>query len=151
MAHLALYLLGPFQTTLDGGPVQGLNSAHLRALLAYLAVERGREHPREALASLLWPERPDREAASALRHALGNLRFALRDPQTPSPILLVTRTSVQFNVASDHWLDVAEFEQLADVGRGLPAPTDLSGLTRAAELYRAPFLDGLPSRVPRHS
>ena len=107
MAHLALALLGPFEATLDGQtPIQGLNSDRLRALLAYLAVERGREHPREELASLLWPERPDREAVSALRHALSNLRGALGDrrspvdrrspgdPGTPSPVLLVTRARI---------------------------------------------------------
>ncbi len=104
MAHLMLALLGPFRAALDGEPIRGLGSDTLRALLAYLAVERGREHPREALASLLWPERPDREAASALRHALANLRFALGDPGAPMPVLLATRTHVQFNPACDHWL-----------------------------------------------
>jgi DNA-binding SARP family transcriptional activator len=79
MAHLALYLLGPFRATLDREPVRGLQSARLRGLLAYLAVERGRELRREALASLLWPERPDREALTALRCALANLRSALDD------------------------------------------------------------------------
>jgi DNA-binding SARP family transcriptional activator/tetratricopeptide (TPR) repeat protein len=159
VAHLALALLGPFQATLGGlGPVQGLNSDYLRALLAYLAVERGRGHPREALASLLWPERTEREAVSALRHALANLRGALGDRRSPgdhqasSPILLVSRSSVQLNPAGDYWLDVAEFERLAGqdltgsgrgdpgVGRGNPAPTDL---TAAVELYRGPFLHGL--------
>ena len=85
MAHLALALLGPFQATLDGQPAEGLNSDRLRALLAYLAVERGREHPREQVASLLWPERPDREALSALRYALSNLHGALGDRRAPSP------------------------------------------------------------------
>lgn len=149
MAHLTVSLLGTFQATLGDEPVQGLNSDYLRALLAYLAVERGREHPREALASLLWPERPDQEAVSALRHALANLRGALGDRrspgdhQAPPPVLLVSRRSVQFNPAGDCWLDVAEFERLAGVGRGGPAPTDLSGLTTAVELYRGPFLHGL--------
>ncbi len=53
MAHLTLSLLGSFEATLDGRPVEGLSSAHLRALLAYLAVEKEREHPREQVASLL--------------------------------------------------------------------------------------------------
>jgi DNA-binding SARP family transcriptional activator len=134
---------------LDGEPAEGLNSDHLRALLAYLAVEGGREHAREALASLLWPERLDREALSALRYTLSKLRGALGDRrspgdrQMPAPFLLVTRTSVQFNPASDHWLDVAEFPDLTGVGRGDHAPTDLSNLTRAAKLYRGPFLHGL--------
>jgi len=105
MAHLALALLGPFQATLDGLRVQGLSSPRLRALLAYLAVERAHEHPRELVASLLWPERPDREALTLLRSACptstgpGDRGFAL-------PFVLMTRSSVQFNVASDHGLNV---------------------------------------------
>ena len=79
MAHLALALLGPFQAMLDGQPAEGMGSAWRRALLAYLAVERGREHPREELAALLWPERPDQEALSALRYVLSNLRSTLGD------------------------------------------------------------------------
>jgi len=141
VAHLALALLGPFQATLDGRPVEGLSSDRLRALLAYLAVERGREHAREQVASLLWPERPDREARSALRYALSKLHAALGDRGAPSPFLLVSRTSLQFNPASDHWLDVAELESLA--GLDLGGFQDLSGLSRAARLYRGPFLHGL--------
>jgi DNA-binding SARP family transcriptional activator len=151
MAHLALYLLGPFRATLDREPVRGLQSARLRGLLAYLAVERGRELRREALASLLWPERPDREALTALRCALANLRSALDDRRAAVPLLLAGRGSVQLNPAGDSWLDVAEFERLAGVGAGDPAPADLSperqryfaGLTTAAQLYRGPFLHGL--------
>jgi DNA-binding SARP family transcriptional activator len=155
VTHLALALLGPFQATLDGRPVEGLNSDRLRALLAYLAVERGRQHPREALAALLWPERTDREALSALRNALSKLRGALGDRRSPGdrgmvqghhdPFLLVTRTHLQFNQASDHWLDVAEFERLMqDAGSTKQDPEScLLRLESCVELYRGPFLHGL--------
>ena len=154
MAHLALALLGSFQAAVDDQPVEGLNSSHLRALLAYLAVESRREHAREQVAALLWPERPDREALDALRFALSNLRGALGDRMSPGdrrtpddhdategrpspfPFLLVTRTHVQFNPASDHWLDLAEFQDLKN-------RSNLPGLERAARLYRGPFLEGL--------
>ena len=151
MAHLALALLGPFQATLNGQPAQGLVSDWRRALLAYLAVERGREHPREQLASLLWPERSDQEALSALRYALSNLRSALGDRRSAgdrrspgdrrptSPVLLLTRSSVQFNPDSDHWLDVAEFQELS-------RRSNVADLERAASLYRGPFLHGLSLR-----
>jgi len=124
MAHLELRLLGSFQATLGDQPVEGLNSNHLRALLAFLAVESSREHPREQVAALLWPERSDQAALSALRFALSNLREALGDrrstgdrrtvgePPSRLPYLLLTRTQVQFNPASDHWLDLAVFEHL---------------------------------------
>lgn len=136
LAHLALALLGPFQATLDGRSAEGLGSDRLRALLAYLAVDSEWEHPREEIAALLWPERPDRDALSALRYALSNLHAALGDRGAPSPFLLVTRTTVQFNSASDLGLDVAEFQNLK--GR-----SDVAALERAVSLYRGPFLQGL--------
>ena len=142
MAHLSLALLGDFQATLDGRPPGGLNSDRLRGLLAYLAVESKWEHPREKIASLLWPERSDREALSSLRYALSNLHLALGDRRSPgdrptqSPFLLITRTHVQFNLASDHWLDIAEFQTLI-------SQSDKPSLEQATALHRGPFLNGL--------
>lgn len=136
MGHLALALLGPFRATMDGLQIDGLTSPRLRALLAYLAVGREQEHLREQVASLLWPEWPDREAVASLRSALSKLRTALGDRRAPFPFLLISRTTVGLNSASDHWLDVAEFECLA--GR-----QDVPSLEQAASLYRGPFLHGL--------
>jgi DNA-binding SARP family transcriptional activator/tetratricopeptide (TPR) repeat protein len=145
MAHLALALLGPFQASLDDLPVEGFTSPRLRALLAYLAVEGGREHLRGQVAALLWPEKPDREALGALRSGLSKLHSALRDRRAPCPFVLVTRTTVQFNTASDHWLDVAEFERLMQEAGGKNQDPDscLQLLESCVALYRGPFLDGL--------
>ena len=134
MAHLSLALLGPFQATLDGQPIVP-TASRLQALLAYLAVEAERAHAREALAGLLWPQRPDREALTALRYALSNLRRALEDRQAPRPFLLITRHTVQFDRASDHWLDVAAF--LDAVER---PGADGDALARAVALVRGSFL-----------
>ena len=136
MAHLTLSILGSFEATLDGRPVERLNSAHLRALLAYLAVAKEREHPREQVAALLWPERSDREALDALRYALSHLHRALHDRRAACPFLLVSHTHLQFNPACDHWLDLAEFQELSNRSDG-------PSLERAVALYRGPFLDGL--------
>ncbi|KPL81080.1 hypothetical protein ADN00_00690 [Ornatilinea apprima] len=154
MSHLVLKLLGPFQATLDGQAANGLNSDLLRALLAYLAVESKREHPRVQLAALLWPERSDQEAHNSLRFALSKLRSALGDRRAESPFLLVTRTHVQFNQACDHWLDVNEFER-SSIGQspifiasGPPGgvnnnKAEIERVIAAVELYRGPFLEGL--------
>jgi DNA-binding SARP family transcriptional activator len=139
VSRLVLALLGPFQASLDDQPVVGLNSDTLRTLLAYLAVESRRERPREQVAALLWPERSDQGALSALRFALSRLHTALGDRRAESPFLIVSRTHVQFNLASDHWLDVVEFERAASSGQ----LTEIERLEAAVALYRGPFLEGL--------
>jgi DNA-binding SARP family transcriptional activator len=121
---------------LDGRLAEGLTSDRLPASLAYLALRSAREHAREEVAALLWPDRPNREALSALRYTLSNLHAALDDRGALSPFLLVTRTTVQLNRASEHWLDVAEFHELR-------ARPDVTSLRRAVSLYRGPFLHGL--------
>ena len=140
MAHLRLSLLGSFQITLDGRPVLGFKSNKARALLAYLAVEADRPHRREALAGLLWPDWPDRDALGNLRYTLSNLRQVICDPQAEPPFLLISRDSLQFNLSSDHWVDVTAFAQMADVERSHPSA--MEQLQKAIDLYQGSFLDG---------
>jgi DNA-binding SARP family transcriptional activator len=69
MPHLTLSCFGSFQATLDGEPLTRLHSAKAQALLAYLALEANQPHPREKLATLLWP--PDKDtSARGQSHAL---------------------------------------------------------------------------------
>jgi DNA-binding SARP family transcriptional activator len=144
MAHLALFLLGPFQVKLDGEPVIAFESDKVRALLAYLAIEADRPHRREKLAGLLWPERPEQDARRNLRYALSNLRAVIGDraangdqcAASPS-FLLVSRRTIQFNSASDAWVDVAAFANLL-----ASSSPDASDLEQAVSLYRGEFLEG---------
>jgi DNA-binding SARP family transcriptional activator len=137
MARLALSSLGPFQATLDGEPVTAFESNKVRALLAYLAVEVDRPHRREKLAGLLWPEWPDRAARSNLRYALSNLRQAIGDQQATPPFLHISRHTIQFNSASDAWVDVTAFAEL------LGARTQTtSELEETVGLYHGEFLEG---------
>ena len=121
MARLTLSLLGPLEVHLDGEPVTSLATSKVRALLAYLAVEAARLHRREVLSGLLWPDWPERSARTNLRNALSTLRTAIGDRDADPPYLSVTRETMQFNAQSDHWLDVAAFGDLADVGPAEPA------------------------------
>lgn len=136
MAQLSLLLLGPFQALLDGKPVTGFESARVRALLIYLAVENALPHRRETLVELLWPEQPSGVGAANLRHALANLRKALDDQHAAPPFLLITPTTLQFNGASDTVIDLARFTTLL---ANHPPP---AALQEALTLYRSRFLEG---------
>jgi DNA-binding SARP family transcriptional activator len=143
VARLVLSFLGGFQVVLDGHPVTEFKSNKARALLAYLAVEADRPHRREVLAGLLWPDRRDRDALSNLRYTLASLRKTLGDRSLATPFLSVTHDTIQFNQASDVWLDVAELERLVvDARTRRLTGADAADLTSALSLYRGSLLEG---------
>ncbi len=147
MTRLSLSLLGPFQVTLDGEPVTDFATDKARALLAYLATEAEHPHRREVLAGLLWPDESERKARQNLRQALSHLRQAIGDEDESAPFLLISRQTIQFNLASDHWLDVAAFTVLVETCKGhrhrrlencLPC---MRRLEQMIELYQGCFLE----------
>src|SRR5512142_2000273 len=146
MAHLTLGVLGAMQVTLADGQTAKFRSDQTRALLAYLAVEADRPHRREALTGLLWPDEPEETARHNLRQALLNLRQAIGDSSALPPYLHITRPEIQFNTASHHWLDVADFD--ANLAACASHPhTRLDNcavcaprLQQAVDLYRGQFL-----------
>jgi len=140
MAHLDLILFGPFQLTLDHQVIERFESNKVRALLAFLAVEHHRPHPREALAELLWPGHAIEAARGNFRRVLANLRAVLNDQTSHPPFLHITREALQFNLAADVTIDAVRFLALAQTSESQPgwAPT----LEQALALYRGPFLEG---------
>ena len=135
MRRLALHLLGTFEATLDGKPITGFKTEKARALLIYLAVERGHAHRRQSLVGLLWPDYPEGSARANLRQVLTNMRQVLRDKENQVSFLLVEGETIQLNPESDIWLDVAEFERSSVV-------TASKDLESAMNLYRGGFLEG---------
>ncbi|NLS79821.1 MAG: tetratricopeptide repeat protein [Chloroflexi bacterium] len=136
MTRLHLLLLGPFQAMLDDQPLRALESDKGRALLAYLAVEFGRAHPREELAALLWPDCAPAAGRANLRNALSDLRAALRDRERQPPALQATPAAIAFRPTADDQVDALAFAELLEepsVGR----------LEAAVGLYRGDFLLGL--------
>jgi predicted ATPase/DNA-binding SARP family transcriptional activator len=150
MPRLEHFFLGPFSVKLAGKPVTGFESDKVRALLAYLAVEAGRAHSRDALCALIWPDQPDDTTRQNLRHVLYKLRQALSDTERDGlpAFLLVTPQTVQLNPDADTWLDVTAFSERVlscrshrhRSVRGCPAC--IGRLREAAALYRGDFLEG---------
>ncbi|UCG24428.1 MAG: winged helix-turn-helix domain-containing protein [Chloroflexota bacterium] len=140
MSRIILSLLGPFQLLLDDAPVTNWKSKKVQALLAYLAVEDGHPHHRDTLASMLWPDQPDRAARDNLRYALYHLRRTIGDPQAPTPVISAGPQTLHIERRDQLELDVTEFELLSAAD---PAEArSNSDCQRAVELYRGPFMEG---------
>jgi len=78
--RLAFSFLGRFEVSRDGLPVAGISYGKMKALLAYLVMERSRAHRREYLASMLWSSAAPEVARGNLRRTLADLRRALELP-----------------------------------------------------------------------
>jgi predicted ATPase len=146
MAHLSLGVLGSLQLLLDDTPVTMLESDKVCALLVYLAVEADRPHRRESLVGLLWPDCLEQVARHNLRQALFNLRLAIGDHTARPPYLFISRDAIQFNRASDFWLDLAQFKTILhaceeDRRRGVEdRSSHVARLEEMVALYRGEFL-----------
>lgn len=89
-----------------------MRSAKVEALLAYLAVEQERPLRRDALVALLWPDESLETARVNLRQSITRLQKGIDNQNAEPPFLLISRDSVQFNVKSNHHLDVTQFRSL---------------------------------------
>ena len=141
---LRLQLLGEMQVALDGVPLAGKIYSKLLALLAFLAIEDARSHPRERLAEMFWPALTPDAARTNLRQSLYNLRRALGDG--PADFFVASRESVRFSAAGTVWMDVREFAA-QPVCPGQPTLDQCVGclarMERCAALWRGEFLAGL--------
>jgi TolB-like protein/DNA-binding SARP family transcriptional activator len=111
----------------DGTPV-ALATRKTRLLLAYLALNPGRAHPRETLATLLWGEHGEAQARGSLRQSLAALRRSL------APALAADRDTVCL-LADALEVDALDFDRLAEGGA--------AELAAAAALAVGPLLEGL--------
>ena len=156
MAALRICFFGAPDISLDGENVANLRSAKACALLCYLTVETNQAHRRDKLVDLLWPEYTETSARANLRRALADLRQAISDHEAIPSFLQITRETLQFNTASDAWVDVIAFNKL--LGLSLPAspgrlpndPVNIDQFEEAVALYRGPFLEGfsIPDSIP---
>jgi TolB-like protein/Tfp pilus assembly protein PilF len=124
-----LSLLGPFEATWSDGEPANLSGKKIRALVAFLGVESGRPHSREALASLLWAETGDERARHNLRQALSKLN------RTCEGLVLSDGDSLCLDDERTQ-VDTREFEHLI-------GSDEAGDLERAVALYRGDLLEGL--------
>jgi predicted ATPase/DNA-binding SARP family transcriptional activator len=148
MPHLQISCLGDFSATLAGRPITAnFDTDKTRALLIYLVVEAARPQPRGRLGGLLWPDQPEERALHNLRQRLLHLRKTLGDEIAAAPYLIITRDTVQWNTASDYWLDIQAFGQTLSGAfqhyqqREGQGRLNIRDLKQALQLYQGQFLE----------
>ncbi len=149
MTGINFYLLGSFKVCLDGAELTGaLRTRKECAFLAYLAEESERPLPRETVAELLWPGRPEKFARMNLRQALLGIRKAFGDDEITNSFLSVTESTLQVN-RERVWLDTAAFTEMIRAANSHAhqslhtCPTCIDRLEKAVQYYRGNFLEDL--------
>lgn len=140
-SRLRIHLFGGFEVWHDGQPLRGFESQKVRALLAYLVLNRGQSFTRDHLAALLWAERDEEAARRNLRQALYNLRETL-PAETTGPLLDLEGQSVRCSPTADLWLDVEAFTAALRPAPGKEQGIASHQLAAAANLYRGDLLAG---------
>lgn len=137
MKVLEIYLLGQFRVFLDGRAVE-IPERPAQSLFAYLSLTAGREHRREKLAGMLWPEASEANARKYLRHALWRIRRSLTEAGAePELFLRVSDISLAVREDSPLWLDAREL-----IGTGPENQLPESRLKDVLALYRGELLPG---------
>ncbi|MDO9356653.1 MAG: BTAD domain-containing putative transcriptional regulator, partial [Solirubrobacteraceae bacterium] len=132
-------ILGALEVRRDGEAVP-LAGGRVRALLARLALDAGREVSRDALIDAIWDDTPPGDAAHALQALVSRLRRALGDGAAA-----VQSGSVGYRLAIEaDDVDAARFERQARAGsaalRGGDPATAAATLGAVLALWRGPAL-----------
>src|SRR5579871_870432 len=140
---LHIEMFGSLRVLLPGKAPVEMPPHQVEALLAYLALHPGRQHTREELVALFWPDEAPETARHRLRTALHTLRRHLEQPPFEAgSILLTTRTTVWLNSALVR-TDVGAFLEAIRLAEKTEEPAARIGpLARAVEIYRGELLPG---------
>jgi DNA-binding SARP family transcriptional activator/predicted ATPase len=135
---IELMLLGGFNASLHGCSITGISYNKMRALLAYLAVEREQDHRREVLAELFWSGNDPVTARGNLRRTLADLRRVLELP-TGKVLFSTSKDTIRFVPVA--YVDATDFVRktpIAPQNQFLAQQKD----EEVVALYRGEFMAG---------
>jgi DNA-binding SARP family transcriptional activator len=150
MAAFRIQLFGQLAISIEKQLLYlGIPATKPLELLAYLLIHRQRVHPREHLATLLWPDLPNAQAKRNLRKVLCTLQHLLNPGDHPeaAPLFQIEHDWVAVNPAAALDLDIAAFEHaytLAQQHSGEALDPAIEHLIGAAvDRYSGELLAGL--------
>jgi DNA-binding SARP family transcriptional activator len=143
---LRICLFGSVRVSVDDTPLPVPNPPKLILLWAYLLLRRTQPVPRDQVAFALWADESEANARANLRRHLYLLRQYLPSAVPDRPWFLSEHDTLQWNPRADYWLDVAAFEEAANVAHA-PAQQSsaqemITRLQAALALYGGNLLEG---------
>lgn len=155
--RLRIYLLGAVQVRrADGTRLSGAlwRQGKVRALLAYLATQRGNPVHRDVLIEALWPDVAESTARHNLHTAVYNLRRCL-EPHlartAESHYILLENHGYRLNGGIAHWIDTHAFETgIRHARRESDPHRALAAFQATVELYQDDFLSQLGATINWH-
>jgi DNA-binding SARP family transcriptional activator len=145
-SDIRITLFGRFSVQFCGETVLDHAPHKVQELLAYLLLNPGRPHPREALADLLWEDCESPHAKKYLRQALWQLHAGLLAVGRSRASRLIHQEPgwVELDVEDCAWVDTVQLERAFLSVRGrteIQAPL-APQLVDAVQLYRGDLLEG---------
>jgi predicted ATPase/DNA-binding SARP family transcriptional activator len=124
-------------------PLTRFRTRKTALLLAYLAYLPGRDHSRDLLIDLFWPEALPEDGRRSLRQALSSLRAHLEPPGLPSgAVFLADRHTVRLRPEAVS-TDVSAFEAALSAAKRAPEAIERAArLTEGVAQYRGALLAG---------
>lgn len=134
-------LLGPLRVSRGTEQITRFRTRQAAALLARLALFPRRDHPREELIDLLWPEADLEAARPRLRQELASLRRILEPEHADGTVLYADRFCLRLHPEAIT-TDVTLFETNLETARRTDWPERAAFLEQAVGLVRGDFLPG---------
>jgi DNA-binding SARP family transcriptional activator len=131
---LSISLLGGLRIAHRGSCGPARLTRAVQTLLAFLVLNRGRMHSREALVAAFWPDYNPKQALRCLSTALWRIRAVLEPRGVARRTFLLTTSlgEVGFCEEGDFWLDAASLEE--EIGDALLAPAHAMSPASASRL-----------------
>jgi DNA-binding SARP family transcriptional activator len=139
-AEIEFTLLGKFAARRSGTAVLDHAGRKVQELVAYILLHPNRQHRREAIASVLWPDSDREQSLKNLRQTLWLLHREL--PPGPKGDSLLVQEGEWLGIGSLEgiWVDAIAFEDA--YRKGVAGIKDEEPFATAVKLYRGSLLEG---------
>ncbi len=143
MSMITARLIGGVELTNSDGAELKLATRKARALLAFLILEKGRWHPRDKLASLLWGDRGQTQARNSLNQALHDIRKL----EAATGIDIVEREPERVRIITDAVAsDLDRFSALLTTSPLSAAELQIDELLDGLDLREEEYIDWLEAK-----